>query len=207
MFEQALHLNMIVEWRDKRGPALETFGEPTGFGLQDRSRMSLFTHPQSHAHQMVHREGPGVNTNCQFLWWYPGSVSHVGISGLDVLTGPMSGCLLVTFRLDGIVHAGHLGTDIDSVENTDNAWDAWQDWAGLNAHDVVGGFFPAKHWSEHLPMPRPGEAGAKIFGLMTAQGEFWSFLLYQQIRAGIFRVAGKWRHPSLPLHEVIRRPG
>jgi hypothetical protein len=63
--------------------------------------------------------GPKAHRNFKWLPWLPGAISEVALIGADVLTGPMSGCWLVTYRKpNGVPHAGHLGTDIASPVRT-----------------------------------------------------------------------------------------
>src|SRR5437016_5586767 len=46
------------------------------------------------------RAGTGLKAHRNFKWlpWLPGAISEVALVGADVLTGPMSGCWLVTYR-------------------------------------------------------------------------------------------------------------
>lgn len=138
-----------------------------------------------------------AHRNLQWLYWFSGEISHVPMNGVDVLTGPMSGCILVMFRHNGVVHAGHLGTDIAHPDNNAAVKDTWNTFATDNEDDVVGGFNPANDWPGGYPAQRRGEGAARIFGLMTTAQEFWTIFTYQQHNNNnLLRIAGRQRIAS-----------
>src|SRR5262245_27070643 len=74
--------------------------------------------------------GLGAKAHRNFRWlpWIPGAIAETPLAGVDVLTGPMSGCWLVTYRRGGQTFAGHLGTDVADPTGTaavNNAWNAF----------------------------------------------------------------------------------
>lgn len=145
-------------------------------------RVSVVFEGQTAAPQKQHR-------NCQWLPWLPGALSHVPLGGLDVLTGPMSGCDLVFFNMNGVRHAGHLGTDVEK-DVANNA--VKTTWNGL-AHRV-GRFNPLRDWAGPLPAKLEGESTARMFGLLTVEDRFYTLFTYQLTEdTKKFRIAGLQR--------------
>ena len=138
--------------------------------------------------------GPKAHRNFKWLPWLPGAISEVALVGADVLTGPMSGCWLVTYRkANGVPHAGHLGTDVASPVRTAAVNAAWNVFATGHPADVIGGFNPLRHWVGPYPARRAGEPAAppKIFGLYTTANQFYVIVAYQQTNpATLLRIAG-----------------
>ena len=146
--------------------------------------------------------GAKAHRNFQWLTWLPGAITHVPVGGVDVLTGPMSGCQLVLFNLGGAVQAGHLGTDISSPTATAAVKGAWNVFANAHPGDVIGGFNPLNDWVGALPAAKVGKesSGIKIFGLLTVDAQFYTVVTYpQDTNANLLRIAGVRVIPSATL--------
>ena len=130
--------------------------------------------------------------NYQWLEWRPGFVSEVPHFGIDVLTGPMSGCWITRYTRLGVACVGHVGT-VDSAAHADSvaARGAWNGFAP-GAAGAVTGFNPFNDWVGAYPPMNHGKDGApKIFGLVTAAGTFHSVFTYPLLRAPTtIRIAG-----------------
>jgi hypothetical protein len=157
--------------------------------------------------------GPKAHRNFVWLPWLPGGISEVPLVGADVLTGPMSGCWLVTYNDGaGVRHAGHLGTDIASPAGTAAVNTAWNQFATANAAQVIGGFNPLRHW---IPAQFPGVKGKdvgapKIFGLFTTTNEYYIVVAYQQSDVATkLRIAGVQLTPSVTVGrlQAVDQPG
>src|SRR5689334_10139000 len=147
-------------------------------------------------------QGPKARRNFRFLPWLPGLISEVALVGSDVLTGPMSGCWLVTYRKpNGVPHAAHLGTDVASQQRTDAVNTAWNAFATGHPGDVIGGFNPTRHWNGNFPAAEAGDVTNRVlFGLDTTNNEFYAMLTYQQVaRTTTLRIAGIQRIASVPV--------
>jgi hypothetical protein len=136
--------------------------------------------------------GPKSRRNFKFLPWLSGAISEVALVGADVLTGPMSGCWLVTYRKpNGVPHAAHLGTDIADPAGTAAVNAAWNAYALAHPADVIGGFNPLRHWNGAFPPQRKGDATIRLFGLYTTTGDFYVLCAWQQSNpATMLRIAG-----------------
>lgn len=153
-----------------------------------------------------------AHRNYQWLGWYSTGISEVPFNGVDVLTGPMSGCWLVTYRRNGRIHASHIGTDTNRVPETQTLKQRWNQWAMINTHLVVGGFNPARYWTQHGAPPQKAASGdtrGRIEGVMTVEGRFFSLYLYQQqdpvtrhSLPGMYRIAGIAEMPSASKYEL-----
>lgn len=138
--------------------------------------------------------GPKAHRNFKWLPWLPGAIAECALVGEDVLTGPMSGCWLVSYRkANGVPHAAHLGTDVASAARTTAVNGAWNALATARPADVIGGFNPLRHWAGPFPDRQSGEPAAppKIFGLYTTTGQFYAMVAYQQASHNtLLRIAG-----------------
>lgn len=129
--------------------------------------------------------GPRVSTTSvgahakerrNFIWlpWRKGLVSEVRPNGCDVLTGPMSGCMILRYTKNGEQYTGHVGTDSLSPENTAQAKAAWNNFAATAPAGSATGFNPSEYWTGHAPALTKLAFGFKIFALVTGTGDFYS---------------------------------
>jgi hypothetical protein len=51
------------------------------------------------------------NTDCGFLPYAAGSITHCFSAGRDVLSGPFSGCIMARYKLNGVYHVCHVAMD------------------------------------------------------------------------------------------------
>jgi hypothetical protein len=75
-----------------------------------------------------------------FIWlpFRPGLITEVQSDGVDVLSGPFSGCLMVTYRKNGKQYVAHLGTGEKGSPETLNVKAAWQQFVGSDEVEVDG---------------------------------------------------------------------
>jgi hypothetical protein len=120
--------------------------------------------------------------NFQWLPWLPGALTHVAVGGVDVLTGPMSGCDLVLFNLNGVLHAGHLGTEFGKAAANNAIKATWNALATNHPGRVIGRFNPLRDFKGPTPTQQVGKetTGTKVFGLMTVKCQFYTVWCYPQ---------------------------
>jgi hypothetical protein len=131
-----------------------------------------------------------VHRNFKFLPWYEGDISETALDH-DVLTGPMSGCVLVTYRTAHGIMAGHIGT-VTVTENSPatintNVKAVWNQFANAHPADVIGGFSPIS-----APMHPPAigdDIAGETWGLMTTTGQYYSVQIYIQKGQDSIRIA------------------
>lgn len=138
--------------------------------------------------------------NFGWLEWRPGFVSEVATHGDDVLTGPMSGCWITRYTRNGVTCVGHVGTEHTHASvNSVAARTAWNNFRA-GAVGAVTGFNPFNDWNGAYPLPQPGEGAAKVFGLVTAAGQFYSVFTYPIFGQTTVRIAAiQQRNNTLPL--------
>ena len=130
-----------------------------------------------------------------FIWlaWLPGFVSEVQPQGIDVLTGPMSGCWVTTYSRGGVRYVGHVGTEdsADSAKSVD-AKNAWNTFAASVPMGSCSGFNPSRDpWTAGPTNQLQDELGRKTFALVTAAGTFHTVIAYPQGgKQSRFRIAG-----------------
>ncbi len=161
--------------------------------------------------QRVSNTGVGAVTKVHrnFLWleWLPGLVSEVVTNGMDVLTGPMSGCWIMSYQRGGVQHIGHVGTDMSHAHpNSVAARNAWNAFSAVLPPGSVTWFNPFNDpWVGGVPAQLPGEANRKTFALVTGAGIFHTVIAYPQVAIPTrIRIAGIQQNPTtLPLNGQI----
>ncbi len=137
----------------------------------------------------LHHHGPHVSTvglamrmNIPYTWlvYAHGRTTRLIRPTNDVLTGPMSGCLIATWSNGGSQYIGHVGT----VESSDIVNKAVKTtFATVMPADTTG-FLPLAAWdedSEIRPMQRKFKTmlgDPKIMALVTPSGSFYSILMF-----------------------------
>jgi hypothetical protein len=126
---------------------------------------------------------PGtVPRRYKWLPWHAGMISDTVLDS-DVLTGPMSGCLLAGyFDTNGGRHAVHIGTTEDRAQS-DAVKAAWRGRAvGFRNQEIVG-FDPATMSGLTLPDHVAGAEfpNPEIWGLITTTGRLFGLKVYWQI--------------------------
>jgi hypothetical protein len=149
--------------------------------------------------------GAVAKAHRNFVWleWLAGLVSAVEPNGVDVLTGPMSGCWIMSFLYNGTRYVGHVGTDMTpTTANSIAAKAAWNNFAtgavaGGGPGAVITGFNPFNDWVLPYPAGLPGEANLKMFALVTAANTFHSVATFPQLnKIHRLRIAGIQNLPS-----------
>lgn len=115
----------------------------------------------------------------QYAWldYAPGRTARLPMGPYDVLTGYMSGCIIAQWSSKGVRYAGHVGT-IDSRPDVNRplkrtfAFDMARDTKGFNPLGAWQANEIRSILGKIKPMPE-----ARIFGLVTTHGEFYSILM------------------------------
>jgi hypothetical protein len=141
------------------------------------------------------RELPRAAQPVSPLTWLnygPGKTFKAPLNNADILTGPMSGCLLAVWTDDNnATFAAHIGTTsnkkADEPPNTTVKRNFYAMLVSLQKQNSVKGFNPLAPWSgpdiNGLTDLRPPDTeGPKFFGLMTAQKSFFSLVLVKYRR-------------------------
>jgi hypothetical protein len=138
--------------------------------------------------------GLAMRANVPHAWldYAPGRTAHRPIAGNDILTGYMSGCLIVRGTYGGAMSSFHVGT---VVGNAGVNQTVKQNFAQNLPADATG-FNPAGAWA-------PGEIAAiqlglgggtvatpNILALVTTGGAFYSILMFNVIEGG------QWTNPA-----------
>ncbi len=116
-----------------------------------------------------------------WLSYMHGHTARRMLSAGDVLTGPMSGCLIATWSDQGMRWVGHVGTVFDSPAINKKVNRA----IGVALPTQASGFYPDKAWGAgdipqlmqkvqvHCKMARP-----YVFALVTSSGQYYSILMF-----------------------------
>jgi hypothetical protein len=155
---------------------------------------------------------PGVNANKihrNFKWlpYYLGDISNTDLT-CDVLTGPMSGCILVSYKdAAGSPRVGHVGTvSGDPGGINGQVKTLWNTFATNNAALVVGGFNPIDATIPILPAQK-GDSGWEAWGLFTTGGDFYTIHVWtQSTTRDDWRVAAVHKRPSMTLAQLQNLP-
>jgi hypothetical protein len=148
--------------------------------------------------------GASVKVHRNFAWleWLAGLVSEVRPNGMDILTGPMSGCWITAYIRGGINYVGHVGTDLTYAHpHSVAARTAWNNFTAGALLGSYSGFNPFNDpWIGTVPTAQAGEANRKTFALVTGSGEFYTIIAYPQLHKPTrIRIAGiQQNHSTLP---------
>jgi hypothetical protein len=129
--------------------------------------------------------GQVAKAHRNFVWleWLGGFVSEVAPMGMDVLTGPMSGCGITEYLRNGVRYVGHVGTVMTAADPASvAAKTAWNNFAAGIPLGQRSGFKPFNDpWIGAVPAALTGEAARKTFALVTATGTFHTVIAYPQL--------------------------
>lgn len=137
--------------------------------------------------QLYNLSAPHVSTvgltmrmNIPYSWlvYSHGHTTKLSVPG-DVLTGPMSGCIIAVWKENGRRYVGHVGT-VESSDVINQKVKATFGWAMLQ--DTIG-FNPAAAWnpgeiSQLMSKITPGPS-VQIMALVTASNQFYSILMFK----------------------------
>lgn len=121
-----------------------------------------------------------------WLPYAPGRIAQVQAGGSDILTGYMSGCLIVRGTYGGAVSAFHVGT----IDNNPAANRTVKRSMAQNLPADARGFDAAAAWTAAEIATKKGNLGGalvaaeRIFGLVTSTGTFHSCLLFNVTEGG-----------------------
>jgi hypothetical protein len=130
-----------------------------------------------------------AHRNFKWLPWYEGDISETLLDH-DVLTGPMSGCALVTYRkaAGGPRYAAHIGTITETeatVVGTNAAVKALFTTAlANNTIRDARGFIPTANAVPAHPAHQGDDSAAETWGLMTTGGDFYTIRIWVQRHTG-----------------------
>lgn len=128
--------------------------------------------------QVIQGDGPKPHRRFVWLPWIPGQISEIELRGVDVLTGPMSGCKIAIYHQGESTFVGHIGT-LEDRERTAAVKATWNTFAQQNLAEAQC-FDPMRAISYQM-RPNPGEiAGPTVFCLVTASREVYAVCAYEQ---------------------------
>lgn len=192
-------------WRDLTG-------QPPVFENVTCPPLTIEESKKSHG-QRASNVVAGTNTkkiwrNFKFLPWYQGDIAETELD-CDVITGPMSGCVLTSYRRGPNLMVGHVGTVTvtDAVPKSinDAVKNLWNQFALVHAADVIGGFNPVDRSVPAHPRAEGDDSGGVTWGLLTTTGEYYSLQVYsQRSNANRYRIAAVHRVQSMSLHQLQR---
>jgi hypothetical protein len=152
-----------------------------------------------------------AHRNFAWLEWMRGVVSEIRPQGIDVLTGPMTGCWITSYVRGGVHYIGHVGTeDFPTSPNSIKARNAWNTFAASVPMGAYSGFNPHRDPWNGAPVlpPEPGEISPpKKFALVTSAGTFHTIVAYalqEKKTVTRIRIAGiQQNRSSLPQNGQI----
>ncbi len=123
-----------------------------------------------------------VHRNFHWLKWIPPYISQIPLGTIDVLTGPMSGCWVITYKWPGAagdpVYVGHLGT-CGTKDWDDSMKAGWNQFAANNPDALISGFQPNRAFPNVDEGMKKGEF-TSIFALVTTDRKYYAVKLGRQ---------------------------
>jgi hypothetical protein len=136
-----------------------------------------------------------ANVPHTLLDYAPGRSAHGAIGGNDVLTGYMSGCLIVRGTYGGVMSAFHVGTiDGNAVANRTVKQNFAQNLpANATGFNPAGAWNPGELAAAQANLGGAGVATANVIALVTTGGVFYSILMFNVNDGGWTNPAGRRR--------------
>lgn len=121
-----------------------------------------------------------IHRNFQYLKYIKYRTTFTSFSGVDVLTGFMSGCRVVAYSDRGMRYVAHIGTAADAGKNTITK-DAWKAFMRMPGVQYLAGFNPWAAWSANLPIPQANDhfTGVKCVAIVTPSLDLYSVALFK----------------------------
>jgi hypothetical protein len=165
---------------DSTPPAIDADGLPARFmripdrlySIQESTSSGPFYNRTKTSQVSAGAHANQAKQHRTFRWlpWVPGQITCVTLAGADILTGPMSGCWLTIFSIDGIRYVGHIGTEDSSTsDNTIAVKAAWRAAVNNGAIVPVAAFNPVGPALNIAQLGLNGEAPG-FFGGVTTSG-------------------------------------
>lgn len=126
----------------------------------------------------VVKDGGSSEGHRIFIWlpWLPGKVSEVAPQGIDVLTGPFTGCWVTSYTRMGTRFVGHVGTEGWKTSPASlRAKAAWNEMIPLLSS--YSGFEPASATSTQVKTSKAGGT-RNVYALVTARGQFYAIVTF-----------------------------
>lgn len=121
----------------------------------------------------------GMNIPYSWLEYAPGRTAKLAMTGDDVLTGYMSGCLLVRWQEGSTTYVGHVGTisgdDYKPLNKLVKDSFVKQMPPGITGFNPASAWDPAELTAMQMKMKPPPRF--EVFGLFTASGDFYAVAL------------------------------
>lgn len=201
-----LRINRSWERHGAVGPRPRGMGfDPTPWQKLQIAKQRAGMHVQSWSDRQVTSTvatGASTQANRNFVWLpvIDGDVTEVRPNGLDVLTGPMSGCWIVRYMRAGVRYVGHVCTKNTAADPLTIAVKlAWNNYAAAAIPGNIDGFNPFNDaWAAGaVPGSAPGEGARKYFALVTGADVFHTVIAYPLLaKPTRMRIAGIQNNPS-----------
>jgi hypothetical protein len=125
-----------------------------------------------------------IHRNFKWLPWYEGDISVTDFN-CDVLTGPMTGCKLVSYRdTTGAPKVGHVGTITVTEKFPESinvaVKDLWNTFARANPGNIVGGFCPTDNPIHGHGRAQGADSGGETWGLFSTNGDLYTVNVWSQ---------------------------
>jgi hypothetical protein len=136
-------------------------------GLSDKVSPQLMISP-------VSSFGLQMRMAINYDWcdYITGQTAQKQVAGHDILTGPMSGCIIARYTVAGVTYVGHVGTmgtpTVDTlVKRT----------FGMAMPPNTTGFNPSAAWGDRAPLSIKHGRVPTCFALVTTTGEFYTIIM------------------------------
>jgi hypothetical protein len=141
-----------------------------------------------------------AHRNYRWLTYLPYRNTFTPFTGVDILTGFMSGCHVIAYTENGRPYLAHVGT-ADNANRNQVTKDAWNNYAASINVRLIAGFNPLARWRNNWPHGDISERPYCI-ALVTAAYDLHSIALFRQGTASVYRIAGIDQIASLPIEQL-----
>ena len=141
-----------------------------------------------------------MHRNYRWLTYLPYRNTYTAITGVDILTGFMSGCHVIAYSENGRPHLVHVGTADDATKNQLTK-DAWNNYAASLNVTIHAGFNPLTRWKDNWP-DHEGSERPYCIALVTPSYDLYTIALMRQGTNTVYRIAGIDKVNSMSLAQL-----
>jgi hypothetical protein len=188
--DKTLILNIPLRPKSKPGAVLESY--------------TVGQHPMTIQEVTMLKFKAPPSAALHWLPYIPFVITEAPQGSLPMLTGPMSGCLLVTYKRNGVTHFAHIGTEKGYDAENDNIRKSFDVVLKDSSVQFVDAFNPFDVWPT---FPQKNKAvQPSVYALLQTTGSMLSIVVEPvDVAKKIFNVTGRKSCAALSLAEFKTR--
>lgn len=147
-----------------------------------------------------------AHRNFRWLPWAAGSITELRIPGVEVLSGPFSGCWLTVYLRGGQYYVGHVGTS-EQAAATAAVKLTWNTTMVAHPGNVLAAFNPFRPYRHVQPPAQEGEITFRVYAVVTNSFRCYAIFTWRDSVTNLYRIAEVQEVPNdrmgvLPIPDI-----